>query len=150
MGNPAIGADGSMNPGFQGGGRARSAISTSASTAVAQPVSETAAIQVLSTITARARNLFAQLASLQLLAAAPDNEVPRTPYASLVREALREFVASSDEGVRQLLGEMVDHGLVVVTRGSMTVSNSHAIAVGDELAIPLSVTALEEVLAQVA
>ena len=133
-----------------GGGRARSAISTSAATAVAQPVSETAAIQVLSTITARARNLFAQLASLQLLAAAPDNEVPRTPYASLVRQALREFVASSDEGVRQLLGEMVDHGLVVVTRGSMTVSNSHAIAVGDELAIPLSVTALEEVLAQVA
>ncbi|KOS12984.1 origin recognition complex subunit 2 [Malassezia pachydermatis] len=135
------------------GGRARAAPGASIATAVAQPISETAAIQVLSTITSRARSLFSQLAALQLveMSTLNDESTPaRIPYSSLVREALREFVASSDEGVRQLLGEMVDHGLVIVTRGAATVTSSHAIAVGDELFIPLPVPALEQVLAQVA
>ncbi|WFD21304.1 Origin recognition complex subunit 2 [Malassezia caprae] len=132
------------------GGRGRAAPNASAAVAMAQPISETSAVQVLSTITARARSLFAQLAALQLMAVDNEATIPRTPYASLVREALREFVASSDEGVRQLLGEMVDHGLVVVSRGQTTVTNSHAIAVGDELSIPLPVPMLEQVLAQIA
>jgi len=132
------------------GGRGRAAPNTSAAVAMAQPISETSAVQVLSTITARARSLFAQLAALQLMAVDDEETIPRTPYASLVREALREFVASSDEGVRQLLGEMVDHGLVIVSRGQTTVTNSHAIAVGDELSIPLPVPILEQVLAQIA
>lgn len=138
------------------GGRARTAPSASAAAVMAQPISQTAAIQVLSTITQRARTLFTQLAAMQLVAtsaAAPaadgeEPEIPRTPYAALVREALREFVASSDEGVRHLLGEMVDHGLVVVVRGASTVSSSHAMAVGDEVLIPLPVSALEDVLTQ--
>lgn len=132
------------------GGRGRAAPNASAAVAMAQPISETSAVQVLSTITARARSLFAQLAALQLMAVDDEETIPRTPYASLVREALREFVASSDEGVRQLLGEMVDHGLVIVSRGLTTVTNSHAIAVGDELSIPLPVPMLEQVLAQIA
>ena len=132
------------------GGRGRAAPNASAAVAMAQPISETSAVQVLSTITARARSLFAQLAALQLMAVDNEETIPRTPYASLVREALREFVASSDEGVRQLLGEMVDHGLVIVSRGQTTVTNSHAIAVGDELSIPLPVPMLEQVLAQIA
>ena len=124
--------------------------------AVAQPISESAAIQVLQTITSRARSLFSHLASIQLVAQADttsgddDAMPPRTPYVALMREALREFIASSDEGVRQLLGEMVDHGLVIVVRGSTTVTNSHAIAVGDELCIPLPVPVLEQVLAHIA
>ncbi|WFD28815.1 Origin recognition complex subunit 2 [Malassezia nana] len=132
------------------GGRGRAAPNASAAVAMAQPISETSAVQVLSTITSRARSLFAQLAALQLMAVDDEETIPRTPYASLVREALREFVASSDEGVRQLLGEMVDHGLVIVSRGQTTVTNSHAIAVGDELSIPLPVPMLEQVLAQIA
>ena len=111
---------------------------------------------MLQTITSRARSLFSQLAALQLVAVAEagadvdDGSVPRTPYVVLMREALREFIASSDESVRQLLGEMVDHGLVIVTRGATTVTNSHAIAVGDELSIPFPVPVLEQVLAQIA
>ena len=138
------------------GGRARAAPGASAAVAVAQPISESAAIQVLQTITSRARSLFSHLASIQLVAHADttsgddDAMPPRTPYVALMREALREFIASSDEGVRQLLGEMVDHGLVIVVRGSTTVTNSHAIAVGDELCIPLPVPALEQVLAHIA
>ncbi|PKI82663.1 Origin recognition complex subunit 2 [Malassezia vespertilionis] len=117
-------------------------------------ISIAAALQVLNTITARARTLFAQLAVLQLGAAegaAPDAEpanAPRTAYAELVRGALQEFTVSSDDGVKQLLGEMVDHGLVMAWRGTATVHSSHAIAAGDELSIPLRVAALEEVLTE--
>ena len=138
------------------GGRARAAPGASVAAAMAQPISDAAAIQVLQTITSRARSLFSQLAALQLVAVAEagadvdDGSVPRTPYVVLMREALREFIASSDESVRQLLGEMVDHGLVIVTRGATTVTNSHAIAVGDELSIPFPVPVLEQVLAQIA
>lgn len=138
------------------GGRARAAPGASVAAAMAQPISDAAAIQELQTITSRARSLFSQLAALQLVAVAEagadvdDGSVPRTPYVVLMREALREFIASSDESVRQLLGEMVDHGLVIVTRGATTVTNSHAIAVGDELSIPFPVPVLEQVLAQIA
>lgn len=138
------------------GGRVRAAPGASVAAAIAQPISESATIQVLQTITSRARSLFSQLAALQLVAqadaggGADDTMPPRTPYVVLMREALREFIASSDEGVRQLLGEMVDHGVVLVMRGSTTVTNSHAIAVGDELSIPLPMPVLEQVLAQIA
>lgn len=122
-------------------------------TAPGAPISEKAALQVLNTITARARSLFSQLALLQLAAAdqhpSDEDGVPRTPYATLVREAIQEFIASSDEGVKQLLGEMVDHGLVLVFRGPASIGSSHAIAAGDELCIPLGTSALESVLAQV-
>ena len=108
----------------------------------------------LNTITARARTLFTQLALLQLSSAdqasgEEEASIPRTAYAALVREATREFTASSDEGVKQLLSEMVDHGLVLVFRGPAPITSSHAIAAGDELLIPLAPPVLEEVLAQV-
>ncbi|KAI3617234.1 hypothetical protein CBS9595_003143 [Malassezia furfur] len=118
------------------------------------PISQKAALQVLNTITARARTLFTQLALLQLSSAdqaggEEEASIPRTAYAALVREATREFTASSDEGVKQLLSEMVDHGLVLVFRGPAPITSSHAIAAGDELLIPLAPPMLEEVLAQV-
>ncbi|WFD04250.1 Origin recognition complex subunit 2 [Malassezia obtusa] len=118
------------------------------------PISQTAALQVLNTITARARTLFTQLALLQLATAdqasgEEETSIPRTPYAALVREATREFTASSDEGVKQLLSEVVDHGLVLVFRGPAAITSSHAIAAGDELLIPLAPSVLENLLAQV-
>ncbi|WFD45074.1 Origin recognition complex subunit 2 [Malassezia psittaci] len=118
------------------------------------PISEAAALQVLNTITARARTLFSQLALLQLASIDLHNEQERgwserIPYSALVREATREFTASSDEGVKQLLGEMVDHGLVLVFRGTLAISSSHAIAAGDELLIPLASMVIENLLAQI-
>ncbi|WFD01148.1 Origin recognition complex subunit 2 [Malassezia yamatoensis] len=120
----------------------------------ATPISEAAALQVLNTITARARTLFSQLALLQLATIDLHNEQEpgwsaRIPYSALVREATREFTASSDEGVKQLLGEMVDHGLVLVFRGALAISSSHAIAAGDELLIPLTSMIIENLLAQI-
>ncbi|WFD32771.1 Origin recognition complex subunit 2 [Malassezia sp. CBS 17886] len=124
-----------------GGGRARAAGAVAAVDGAVHTVSDTAAAQVLSTITTRARDLFALLVRLQQGAAEGANTediAPRTPYATLVRDAQRQLIASSDQGVKHLLVEMVDHGLVVVWRGAATVASSHAIAVGDELSVPLS------------
>ena len=135
------------------GGRLRAQANASRTSAAAlEPISQTVAVQVLNTITTRARTLFAQLAYQQLDALGAEGgeydarTTPRTGYSALVREALQQFTATSEEGVRQLLGEMVDHGLVVAARGNATVGSAHAIAPGDELSIPLGTEALQEVL----
>ncbi|WFD34205.1 hypothetical protein MCUN1_001042 [Malassezia cuniculi] len=113
-------------------------------------ISQNAAVQVLSTLTARARSLFFELSELQLREAGKDaHSTPRIPFASLVRNAQRQFIASSDQGVKQLLGEMVDHGLIAVLRGAAAVGSSHAIAVGDELTIPLPHDQLRAVISRV-
>ena len=115
-----------------------------------QRISLNAAVQVLNTLTARARSLFYELAQLQLRESDKDaRSTPRIAYAALVRSAQRRFVASSDHGVKQLLGEMVDHSLVAVLRGAAAVTSSHAIAVGDELTIPLPRDQLRELLERV-
>lgn len=130
--------------------RSRPGVPRTAAAAAMQRISQNAAVQVLTTLTARARNLFYELAQLQLREAEKDERAtPRIAYATLVRNAQRQFIASSDQGVRQLLGEMVDHGLVAVLRGAAAVTSSHAIAVGDELTIPLPHDRLREVLARI-
>ena len=130
--------------------RTRQGVPRTAAAAAMQRISLNAAVQVLNTLTARARSLFYELAQLQLRESDKDaRSTPRIAYAALVRSAQRRFVASSDHGVKQLLGEMVDHSLVAVLRGAAAVTSSHAIAVGDELTIPLPRDQLRELLERV-
>ncbi|TRM57482.1 origin recognition complex, subunit 2 [Schizophyllum amplum] len=86
-------------------------------------VSETAAQHVLASVTAKAKRLFAMIATRQLesIAAGAEGEEGGTtnlqahaiPYDVLFAAARDKFIATNDTALRALLGEFRDHGLVV-------------------------------------
>ena len=113
------------------------------------PINETAAKQVLASVTQKAKRLFELLGRAQLAAfdekgagsSAPGGNSLGMSYDILALRAREEFLAASDGALRALLTEFRDHGLVAktsgVTPGSHENDGSGKIA-GDILWIPLS------------
>lgn len=113
------------------------------------PINETAAKQVLASVTQKAKRLFELLGRAQLAAfdekgagsSVPEGNSLGMSYDILALRAREEFLAASDGALRALLTEFRDHGLVAktsgVTLGSHENGGSGKIA-GDILWIPLS------------
>lgn len=109
------------------------------------PINETAAKQVLASVTQKARRLFELLGRAQLAALEESGNVPSATgssslgmaYDILALRAREEFLAASDGALRALLTEFRDHGLVAQTSGATYEGGSGKIA-GDVLWIPLS------------
>ncbi|KAI6002246.1 origin recognition complex subunit 2-domain-containing protein [Pisolithus orientalis] len=84
------------------------------------PLSETAVAHVLAAVTAKAKKLFAFLAAKQLenIETAPaenatDLQQYGLTYDTLFSAARAEFIATNDTTLRSLLGEFMDHGLIL-------------------------------------
>lgn len=93
---------------------------TAGGTASGGPLSETAVAHVLAAVTAKAKKLFAFLAAKQLenIEAAPaenatDLQQYGLTYDTLFSAARAEFIATNDTTLRSLLGEFMDHGLIL-------------------------------------
>ena len=88
----------SLPPSLNLSGKA-AAPASSSSTPVS--ISETAALHILKSVTVKARALFSLLAREQTV-----------PYIDLLDVARRNFLASTENDLRQLLVEFRDHGLI--------------------------------------
>lgn len=85
-----------------------------------QPMSEPAMSHVLASVTEKAKRLFRLLATKQMAAVEEDASSKVTglekygmQYDLLFNEARKEFLATSDVALRALLGEFMDHGMVL-------------------------------------
>ncbi|KAJ3778606.1 origin recognition complex, subunit 2 [Lentinula raphanica] len=109
-------ADRSSISGVWGSARKRDATQNGASM-----ITETAALHVLASVTAKAKKLFTLMAEKQLEAiAAATNPGPADDlqqyaigYDALYQSARTDFIATNDTALRALLGEFRDHDLVV-------------------------------------
>ncbi|KAI5990391.1 origin recognition complex, subunit 2 [Pisolithus albus] len=84
------------------------------------PLSEAAVVHVLAAVTAKAKKLFTFLAAKQLenieaTTAENSNDLQQygLTYDSLFSAARAEFIATNDTTLRSLLGEFMDHGLIL-------------------------------------
>jgi origin recognition complex subunit 2 len=115
-------------------------------------INETAAKQVLASVTQKSKRLFELLGRAQLAAldekengsSAMGGSLFGMSYDILALRAREEFLAASDGALRALLTEFRDHGLVAQASGSHE-SGSGKIA-EDTLWIPLSRAVLERLL----
>lgn len=91
---------------------------TSAAELSGPPLTSTAALHVLKSVTIKARALFMKLASEVLAAPSQQASVaPRSiPYTRLANQASRNFIATSEATLRALLVEFTSHGLIRVAR----------------------------------
>lgn len=117
-----------------------------------EPINETAAKQVLASVTQKAKRLFGLLGKAELAAYDEQGEGPIAnggaskslgmSYDILAVRAREEFLATSDGALRALLTEFRDHGLVVQSTGGSGAGASadagSGKVAGDILWIPLS------------
>ncbi|KAJ3741940.1 origin recognition complex, subunit 2 [Lentinula detonsa] len=109
-------ADRSSISGVSGNLRKRDAIQNGIST-----ISETAALHVLASVTAKAKKLFTLMAERQLetivaaTSSGPVDDLQQYAigYDTLYQAARTDFIATNDTALRALLGEFRDHDLVV-------------------------------------
>ena len=104
-------------------------------------MSETAAEHVLASVTSKAKKLFVLMAKRQIAtqdevlventSATLQPEQYGVTYEALFTLARNDFIATSDTALRALLGEFLDHSLIVS-------SSSIASERGEALYIPLS------------
>jgi len=79
-------------------------------------INENAAQHILASVTDKAQKLFVLLArkQMELLEAEGTSQgPPAMSYAALFTAARGGFIATNDTGMRALLGEFRDHGLIV-------------------------------------
>ncbi|PWN51552.1 hypothetical protein IE53DRAFT_410086 [Violaceomyces palustris] len=115
--------------------------------------SEKAAIHVLKSVTVKARALFTLLAKRQMTGSngSTHGENSGLAYSQLLELARRNFLASSEADLRQLMVEFRDHGLVRRFEGAAAVDPSNAnghpnLAEGGIVIIPMGNEALARTL----
>lgn len=119
------------------------------------PINETAAKQVLASVTQKSKRLFELLGRAQLAAidekendSAAGGSSFGMSYDILALRAREEFLAASEGALRALLTEFRDHGLVAQTSGAIPGSheNGSGKVAEDTLWVPLSRDVLERLL----
>ncbi|KAI3612353.1 dna replication origin binding protein [Moniliophthora roreri] len=135
----------SLSGAHEGGASRKTRLEAGTAAAV---LSESAALHVLASVTAKAKKLFVLVGTRQLeamneagvvdvTASSEDYQQYAIGYDGLFNLARDNFVATNDTGLRGVLGEFRDHSLIVGTQGG---------SAGEILWIPLRKERLERVL----